>query len=148
MNAAPTARLLLALTGAACLIGAALSVDQAPPLVGLQRPDWVERYARLDRALPDHGDAWYLNDPATEAGDRTAYFRAQYLVTPYVLHFESDVESLFQRPRFRPVVLDFTAPTDRRVAVTISRVRQAATAAGFETEVRKLGESLFLIARP
>ena len=147
MTPARTARLLLALTGAGCLIGAAISVHRTPRVDRLQPPDWLERYRRLEGALPARGDLDYLADPAADPEDRTGYFRAQYVATPLVLHFRSEPEALFRRRRFRPVLLDFVSPPDRRVALTISRVRQAAAAAGFDTEVRKLGGSLFLIRR-
>jgi hypothetical protein len=147
MTPARTARLLLALTGAGCLVGAAISVDRTPRVGRPEPPDWLERYRKLEGTLPTRGDLDYLNDPAADPGDRTAYFRAQYVATPAVLHFQTDPETLFRRHRFRPVLIDFASPPDRRVALTISRVRQAAAAAGFETEVHKLGGSLFLIRR-
>ncbi|MEZ5331658.1 MAG: hypothetical protein R2991_06315 [Thermoanaerobaculia bacterium] len=130
---------------AACLAGAALSLREAPAFHPPQPVDWVERYGRLRAALPQRGDVVYFADPALESSDRTGYFRAQYVVTPTVLHFETDPERLFRRKHPRPVLLDFVAPPDRRVAATIGRARRAAAQRGIETRLVKLGDSLFLV---
>lgn len=129
----------------ACLSGALVTLRQAPAPRVPRPPDWLERYERLREALPERGDVSYLADPAGESTDRTGYFRAQYVVTPTVLHFEADPERLFRRKHPRPVVLDFVAPPDRRIATTIVRTRQAAARRGIETRLVKLGESLFLV---
>lgn len=138
-------RWLPGLTAAACLLGAALALRDAPSPARPQAPDWLSRYERLRDALPASGDVVYFADPAADPTDRTGYFRAQYVSTPTVLHFATDPEALFRRRRARPVLIDFVVPPDRRIAATIARVRRAALERGIETRLVKLGDSLFLV---
>lgn len=146
MRPALQTRRLTGLLAGACLIAAALSLRDAPGPRPPAPPDWLQRYERLRAALPASGDVTYLADPAADPTDRTGYFRAQYVATPTVLHFETVPEGLFRsRRRMRPVLIDFVAPPDERVATTIGRVRRAARLRGVETRLVKLGDSLFLV---
>jgi hypothetical protein len=132
---------------AVSLVGAAtISATEMPRPRRPTLPDWIGRYERLTDALPTTGSILYLNDPAVERSDKTGLFRAQYVVTPRILQYQTQTDSLFKSGSFRPVVVDFVKERDSRVPGTLAAVRKRALESGTVSQVHPLGALLFLVS--